>query len=216
MRPESTDVWRGQVLSGDRYVVQDKLGKGGMGTVYRAHDRHLDTLCVIKVPNLAVLSLPGFSERFVREIRSLVKLSYPHIVKINDVGQHENIPFAVMQYLPGGELKDQRLRLPDGTLLASPVSSLAQWLPSIAKALDFVHGQGYVHRDVKPANILFDAHRNAYLSDFGLVKVVAESSGPAQRDLTTTGIILGTPGFAAPEISMGGHLTVARINIHWR
>ena len=174
-----------------------------MGVVYRAHDENLDTDCVIKVPNSNVLNLPGFAERFVREIRSLVKLSHPHIVKISDVGQNGEVPFAVMQYLSGGDLDDRRGK--DNSRRPLPVEprTLINWLPSIAEALDFVHRQGFIHRDVKPANILFDSHGNAYLSDFGLVKVVAESAGQVDRNLTSSGILLGTPGFAAPEMALG-------------
>src|SRR3954454_21904805 len=89
----------GQALSGGRYRVTAKLGEGGMGFVYRAHDRNLDAEVVVKVPRRALLEDPEFAERFAREVRALVKLAHPHIVRISDVGEHDALPFAVMQYL---------------------------------------------------------------------------------------------------------------------
>ena len=142
--------WLGQELAAGRYKVTAKLGEGGMGFIYKAHDGNLDTDVVIKVPRLSMLVERQFAQRFTRELRSLVNLSHPHIVKIIDVGQQDKIPFAVMQYLSGGDLAD---RLQDGRV--SP-DSLSAWLPEIAGALDFVHEEGYVHRDIKPGNILFD------------------------------------------------------------
>src|SRR5262245_18179784 len=90
----------GRSLSDGRYQVIAKLGEGGMGTVYRAHGRNLDTEAVIKVPRRAMLEDPEFADRFAREIRTLVKLSHPSIVKVTDVGESDGLPFAVMQYLP--------------------------------------------------------------------------------------------------------------------
>lgn len=195
----------GLELSGGRYVVQSKLGEGSMGIVYLAYDHHLETEVVIKVPTAATLNDPEFAERFQRETRSLVKLKHPHIVTIHDVGAFDGVPFVVMQYLPGGNLRD---RLNDANGRSKPVSveRLQDWLPAIAKALDFIHKQGFLHRDVKPANILFDEHGHAYLSDFGLAKAVSSAAAtPAARDasLTAAGFLVGTPNYVAPELVMG-------------
>src|SRR5947209_5159416 len=100
-----SSTWVGKTLAAGRYEVRAKLGEGGMGYVYRAHDHNLDCDVVIKTPRASVLEEPHFASRFTREIRSLVRLVHPHIVKITDVGQHENVPFAVMQYLSGGSLR---------------------------------------------------------------------------------------------------------------
>src|SRR4051794_36238494 len=89
-----------------RYEVLTKLGEGGMGVVHRAYDHTLDCDVVVKLPRRASLDEPGFAERFAREIRALVKLAHPHIVKVSDVGTHDGLPFAVMQYLAGGSLDD--------------------------------------------------------------------------------------------------------------
>src|SRR5215475_7871683 len=98
-----TASWLEQTLA-RRYRVTRLLGEGGMGRVYRAHDRHLDCDVVIKVPRRAMLEDAEFAARFTRENRSLVKLSHPHIVKIYDVGEHDGVPFAVLQFLAGGSL----------------------------------------------------------------------------------------------------------------
>ncbi len=205
----SSENWIDEKL-GNRYYVLALLGEGGMGRVYRAHDERLNTSAVIKVPKQVILEQAEFKIRFTREIRSLVDLFHPHICRITDVGSHAGFPFFVMQFLGGGSLEDRRPKLQETTQPVSP-ESLRDWLPAIAKALDFVHGQGYVHRDVKPDNILFDEHANVYLSDFGITKVMAGSNVQQQdAGATSTGFILGTPRYMAPELIMGeefdGHI----------
>ena len=194
--------WTNATLSGGRYRVHSRLGEGGMGFVYKARDHNLDTDVVIKVPRLAILEDPQFSHRFQREIRSLVSLSHPHIVKILDVGEHDGVPFAVMQYLPGGDLESRRPHDPQGDPLLQSPSSLSVWLPAIARALDYVHRQHHVHRDIKPSNILFDSDDNPYLSDFGIAKVIAGSNA-THHNVTATGQVIGTPSYMAPELVMG-------------
>jgi LSD1 subclass zinc finger protein len=201
----TTTTWEGQALAGGRYRVIAKLGEGGMGFVYRARDANLDTEVVIKVPRRAMLDDPEFAGRFAREIRSLVQLAHPHIVKIHDVGEHEGLPFAVMAYLSGGSLRDRQPRGPKKQPLPLPPARLAEWLEAVAGTLDFIHQRGYVHRDVKPENILFDAHGHPYLSDFGIAKVLADQQQPTSRQtvLTGSGMVLGTPQYMAPELILG-------------
>lgn len=188
----------------DRYRIDSKLGEGGMGSVYLAHDVRLETQVVVKVPHRTMIHEPGFKERFQREIRSLLRLRHPHIVSILDVGEDADLPFVVMQYLAGKSLSDHSAMVSK----LSPterVKSLRYWLTSIASALDFIHSKGYIHRDIKPANILFDDHGNAYLSDFGIAKVVEQSEAQKrQMSLTGTGIAMGTPEYMAPELCDGG------------
>ena len=198
--------WEGLTLAGGRYRITAKLGEGGMGFVYRALDQNIDADVVIKVPRQAMMDDPEFAGRFTREIRSLVKLSHPHIVKVTDVGTCEGTPFAVMQYLPGGSLEDQRPAGPDGQVLPCDPRNVSRWLIAVAEALDYIHGQGYVHRDVKPGNILFDALGHAFLSDFGVAKVLASSDrtrAASQTAMTGAGMVLGTPEYMAPELIMG-------------
>ena len=198
--------WEGLTLANGRYLITAKLGEGGMGFVYRAQDQNIDAEVVIKIPRQAMMDDPEFAGRFTREIRSLVKLSHPHIVKVTDVGACEGTPFAVMQYLPGGSLEDQRTTGSLGHVLPCDPRKVSCWLVAVAQALDYIHGQGYVHRDVKPGNILFDAVGHAFLSDFGVAKVLASSdNAPAasQAAMTGAGLVLGTPEYMAPELIMG-------------
>ena len=101
-----TATWIGRELASGRYRVDALLGEGGMGAVYRAWVKNLGTEVVVKVPHAAMLQDAEFAARFAREISSLVRLSHPHIVKIRNVGEQDGLPFAVMQFLPGGSLED--------------------------------------------------------------------------------------------------------------
>ncbi|MDR3634728.1 MAG: protein kinase [Isosphaeraceae bacterium] len=196
--------WNGVALANGRYQINARLGAGGMGAVYRAMDRNLDAEVVIKVPYQSMLEDPDFSGRFAREIRSLVKLSHPRIVKVTDVGDWDGAPFAVMQFLPGGSLEDRQQFGPDGSGLPCDPREVPKWLIGIAQALDYVHSQGYIHRDVKPGNILFDAQGHSFLSDFGVAKVLSETSeSRSSRSMTGAGKVLGTPEYMAPELIMG-------------
>lgn len=199
----STASWIGRELSNGRYRVDALLGEGGMGAVYRAWDKNLGTDVVVKVPHASMLQDAEFAARFAREISSLVKLAHPHIVKVFDVGEQDGLPFAVMQFLPGGSLEDRQKTGPNGEIRPVPPDSLKRWLPTVAEALDFVHSQGYIHRDVKPANILFDAHGHAYLSDFGIAKSAVTGQAASTKTLTGSGMVIGTPEYMAPELIMG-------------
>src|SRR6267378_6027024 len=129
-----TAQWVGVHLSGGRYEVRSKLGAGGMGDVYRAYDHHLGCEVVIKVPKRLLLEDGEFAGRFAREVRSLVRLAHPNIVRVIDVGEQGGLPFAVMQYLSGGSLRDRQRRGDVGRFskpahpLARPLAELSEWL----------------------------------------------------------------------------------------
>ncbi len=192
----------GASLADDRFKIVARVGAGSMAFVYRAFDHRLETEVVVKVPRKHKLQDVGLRERFRRESRLLVQLQHPHIVRILDVGLHSNVPFVVMQYLSGGCLSD-KMQARNGQPTALPVDSIRSWLLEVAKALDFAHQQKVVHRDVKPANILFDETGNAFLSDFGLTKIMYGEPDENAADETAAGFVVGTANFVAPEIVLG-------------
>ncbi|GAB4572571.1 MAG: hypothetical protein Kow0077_12330 [Anaerolineae bacterium] len=182
------DSLEGQQLGPFR--VEARLGSGGMATVYRAttYDHRTIALKVLQ-PYLA--SNETFRARFAREAQAIRALDHANIVKVLEAGEIDGYSFIAMEYVPGGTLKD---RLEQGAL---SLNDAAQLLGQIAAGLQYAHDHGVVHRDVKPSNILLAGGRFAKLSDFGLAKLLNESS--ADLSLTRTGGYLGTARYMAPE-----------------
>ena len=148
-----------------RYEIIEEIGRGGMAVVYRAYDPTMHRDVAIKVMSTHLLGDETSKERFIQEARTIAALQHRAIVPVYDVGEQDGQPYLVMQYMPGGSLADQ---LDDG-----PVSNdvIQRTLDRIGSALDKVHKERLVHRDVKPATILFDADGQPYLVDFGIVKL---------------------------------------------
>ncbi|MBW1882373.1 MAG: SUMF1/EgtB/PvdO family nonheme iron enzyme [Deltaproteobacteria bacterium] len=189
----------GQTLDG-RYEVRRSLDQGGMATVYLAFDQQLQREVVVKIPHARLMVDRTFRQRFLQEIRDLATHEHSAIVRIEAWGEHDDVPYAIMQYLSGGNLRE-RIAEQGGQQTQAQVM---QWLPQIAGALDFVHGRGSLHRDVKPANILFDEQGHPILSDFGIATAMgaADPDAPTQevrRDLTVVGTFVGSPAYAPPE-----------------
>ncbi len=175
-----------------RYHILEQLGEGGMATVYKAYDTRLETdvaVKVIRTENLTMATMERALKRFEREAKALARLTHPNIVKVTDFGEHEDKPYLVMIYLPGGTLK-QRLGKP------IPWQEAARLLIPIAEALDFSHSQNMIHRDVKPSNILLTERGQPMLTDFGIAKILDLEE---TADLTGTGMGIGTPEYMAPE-----------------
>lgn len=189
-KPGDADGMVGALLAG-RYEITRRLGAGGMATVYAANDRKTGRTVAVKAPLPHVISRPGFRERFDKEIRSLIELDHPHIVHVYDVGAHDGTPYLVMQYLSGGTLDDRLWK----RRKHRSVDEVMRWLPNIVSALDHMHSNDLIHRDVKPANILFDETGHAFLSDFGISKTIGDTG----TRLTHTGETPGTPAYMAPE-----------------
>ncbi len=180
----------GQYLG--RYHLLERLGEGGMATVYRAYDTRLEREVALKIIRQGAFPagmLDEMLKRFEREAKSLAKLSHPSIVKVYDYGEHEGSPYLVMEYLPGGTLKK---------LLGKPLpwqEALRLLLP-VARGVAYAHQRGILHRDIKPANILITESGEPLLSDFGIAKLF---EGEQTTALTNSGMAIGTPEYMAPE-----------------
>ena len=200
------DPWLGKTIAG-RYRVVATIGAGGMGIVYRAWDRIDDRYVVVKRPRPElIIENRIFLARFHEELTALTKLRHPAIVSIIDIGAEPSdsdrtasMPYAVMPYMAGGSLK-QRLPQRGGKAAPDTAINLRHWLPAIASALDYVHSKHFVHRDIKPDNIVFDGHNAAFLGDFGIVKTVLSASDKATQEELSTGCVIGTPHYMAPEL----------------
>ena len=182
-----------------RYQRPQRIGRGGMGDIYRAEDQTLGRAVAVKILSDRYAQDDAIRGRFTREALAAARLSgEPNIVTIFDVGEWQGRPFIVMEHLSGGSL-DDRVRAQG----AQPTGRVIRWLEQAATALDTAHARGVVHRDVKPANLLLDASENVHVADFGVASAAGLDS------LTITGTILGTAGYLAPEQARGEQTTSA-------
>jgi WD40 repeat protein len=175
-----------------RFQILGELGRGASAVVYRAYDPKYDREVALKVMRQDRPLLAESPARFERDPVILARLRHPHIVPFHDAGEHDGLPYIDME-LVDGETLDARLR-------RGPVAfaDAAQWVRKLAGALDYAHGQGVVHRDVKPSNILLDGKGEPQLTDFGL----ARRQG-GETSLTAEGQILGTVRYMSPEQARG-------------
>src|SRR5436305_12646875 len=178
---------------GDRYEVEELVGAGGMSSVYRATDRLLDRKVALKVMHQHYSEDPEYVERFRREARSVASLSHPNVVTVIDRGEHEGRQFIVFEYVEGENLKQLIERRG-----AAPVATALELAIQIAHALSFAHANGYVHRDVKPQNVLLNGDGEAKVTDFGIARSLDVKHG-----VTQTGPVLGTSDYIAPEQAPG-------------
>ena len=177
-----------------KYKILERLGQGGMATVYKAYDDKLDREVAIKVIRRDAFppeEMYMLLKRFERESKSLAKLSHPNIVGVMDYGEFDGAPYLVMEYLSGGTLRE-RLGKP------LPWREAVQMILPIASALDYVHDHNIINRDVKPSNVLMTDKGQPMLSDFGLVKMFGDDTKESTH-LTSSGTGLGTPDYMAPE-----------------
>ena len=178
----------GQVLG--QYELRELLGVGGMGAVYRAYQATLEREVAVKILSPLLGSEPSYVKRFEREAKTAASLEHAHIVPVYDYGTQEDISYIVMRLLTGGSL-EQRIR--SRVRLAS-LQETSLLLGQLALALDYAHRRNVIHRDIKTSNVMFDDQNRAVLVDFGIARLL-EISG----DLTTTGTLMGTPSYMAPE-----------------
>lgn len=195
MPPSALEGRVRQALS-PRFAIERELGRGGMATVFLAHDSVQDRKVAIKVLDLDVTT-PHAAERFLREIRLLATLQHPHILPLHDSGLLGDTPYYVMPYVAGDSLRDRLKR--EGNL---PLDFALRICSEMCAALDYAHRQGVIHRDIKPENVLLsDDH--VLLADFGIARAAAQS---ADQRLTATSVVIGTPAYMSPEQATGDQL----------
>src|ERR1051325_177043 len=184
------------------YRIVSKLGAGGMGEVYRAHDERLGRDVAIKVLPADFAKDADRLRRFEQEARATSALNHPNILTIYDIGEHEGSPFSVSELLDGEELRAQ---LNDGAL---PVRKAIEYARQIAEGLAAAHEKGIVHRDLKPENLFVTADGRIKILDFGLAKLV-EGARMEQWDVSTLtaktepGVVMGTVLYMSPEQTRG-------------
>ncbi|MBC7871832.1 MAG: protein kinase, partial [Chitinophagaceae bacterium] len=182
----------------DDFLVQERIGKGGMATVFRAYQPNVNRDIALKVIDLSdeqPHAEENFRHRFAHEAEIIASLEHPYIVPVYDYGLEDELAFLAMRLLKGGSLADV---MRDKIL---PLERTIELFGQIARGLSFAHGRGIIHRDLKPSNILLDDEGNACLTDFGLAKLISGGS-----DITKTGNIVGTPAYMSPEQLRGDSL----------
>jgi serine/threonine-protein kinase len=187
-----------QDLSGQKlgqYELRERLGRGGMADVYKAFQPSIERFVAVKTMLGHLASDQEFVERFRREARAVGQLRHPHIVTVFDFGIERDIYYMVMEFIKGENLKAYIARHPQGV----PIEDALRITSQIADALAYAHRAGLIHRDVKPANIMFsdETYQNAILTDFGIAHIFS------QPGLTASGAMIGTPAYLSPEIASG-------------
>lgn len=179
------------------YTLKRKLGQGGMAAVFLAIQESFGREVALKIMMPAMAREPEFAERFMREARTMASLSHPHIIVVHDVGQANSLYYYAMAYHTGGDLT---ARIRGGGLTPHEALKVTR---QIADALAYAHEQGYVHRDIKPDNVLFrESDDAAILTDFGIAKSLRND----EHQLTQAGNTVGTPKYMSPEQARGQHL----------
>jgi hypothetical protein len=199
-RPDIT----GQIIG--QYQVLDLIGRGGMAVVHRGYQAMIDRYVAIKLVHPHFATDQEFMVRFQREATAIARLRHPNIVQVYDFGADQGRYYMVLEFIDGPSLKQVLYQArAEGRRL--PLSQVVAILGDVAAALDYAHGAGIVHRDVKPANVMLMTDGQAVLTDFGMVKLL--SGG----EYTASGTTLGTPDYMSPEQGMGSEVT-ARSDIY--
>jgi ABC-type phosphate/phosphonate transport system substrate-binding protein len=192
------------------YELVERIGRGGMGVVYRARQLSLNRVVALKVIGAGELASPAALARFRREAEAVAKLEHPNIVPIYEVGEHGANPFLVMRLIEGASLAERLLdfalpvAVPSRDQANRRQADIARLITAVARAVHYAHERGVLHRDLKPSNILLDQDGNPHLTDFGVAKFVDQ-----EMALTQTSELLGTPCYMAPEQAAGRPLSPA-------
>jgi eukaryotic-like serine/threonine-protein kinase len=179
---------RPRMLDG-RYLLEERIASGGMASVWRAHDEVLARTVAVKILHDHLAQDGDFRERFRREAVAAARLAHPNVVSLYDTGTDDDRVYLVMELVEGSTLRDVIADV--GSLEVGQVAAIGE---KVARALHYAHARGLVHRDVKPANILIGEDGTVKVADFGIAKADQD-----QRDLTRTGMVLGTAAYVAPE-----------------
>src|SRR5216683_8218862 len=191
----STPIQPGDVL-GERYEILKRLGEGGMGAVYKAHDRELERLVALKIIRPELARNPEILRRFKQELILARQVTHKNVIRIYDLGQADGIKFITMDFVEGRDLR--KLLVEKGKF---PPEQAARIMLQICRALEAAHAEGVIHRDLKPQNIMLDASGRVYVMDFGIARSV-DLPG-----MTQTGALIGTPEYMSPEQGRGETLT---------
>ena len=188
------DEYIGRKFGG--YEILDLIGRGGMAAVYRAQQISMNRVVALKILPRHFAKDETYLQRFTREVEIVARLEHRAIVPVYDYGEEDEQPFIVMRYLAGGSVDDL---LRDGPLDASRILEL---VAQVGPALDYAHSKQVLHRDLKPSNVLLDETGGAFLTDFGIARILGENAAPT---LTTQGVV-GTPSYMSPEQAQGKDL----------
>lgn len=191
--PMATPVSFEEMANGfEKFELLHEIGRGGMGVIWKARQKGLDRLVAIKMILASHLASDTQVDRFTAEAKTMARLHHPNIVGIHETGEVNGQHYFVMEYIAGRSLAEaNRSRRLEPEQAARQAATVAQ-------AVAYLHSQGVVHRDLKPSNILLDEAGQPYVTDFGLVKMLDSSS-----HMTSTGVIVGTPAYMAPEQAAG-------------
>ena len=187
----------GQTLG--KYQVIERLGRGGMAEVYKAHHPQLERYAAIKVLHHFLAEGKDFTARFQREAKAIATLRHPNIVQVYDFESQDDLYYMIMEFVDGGTLKDRLLQ----SAAPLPYAEIVQIVQDTASALGYAHRQGMLHRDIKPANVLLGKDGRVVLTDFGIARILSDTQ------FTATGTLVGTPSYMSPEQGMGLHVSAA-------
>lgn len=190
-----TDDLIGKKIGG--YEIEAKLGQGGMATVYRAMQTSMNRTVALKILPRHFMRDDTYLQRFEREVQIITQLEHRNIIPVYDYGEYDGQPYIAMRYMPAGTVDDL---LNKGPLTLDHILKIME---QIAPALDYAHGKNVLHRDLKPSNVLLDDDGGAYLTDFGIARILgSEGQGTT---ITTQGVV-GTPSYMSPEQAQGHNL----------
>ncbi|MFO1007525.1 MAG: serine/threonine-protein kinase [Planctomycetaceae bacterium] len=199
----------GKSLTLGNYVLLEKIGAGGMGQVYKAQHRRMKRIVAVKMLPAGTMKDPASLARFEREVEAAAKISHPNIVAAHDADCANGVHFLVMELVEGVDLWAWVKK--NGPL---SVEKTISYIYQAAKGLDAAHRKGIVHRDIKPANLLLGTDGTVKVLDMGLARLEGELDSPTQADLTTSGTVMGTVDYMAPEQALNTKTADARADIY--